>query len=100
MDPKLKELLRHNGVGEDVIAKLERGDPPPEGTLRKSADEFPWMRKAHECEWLLDEIKSSLDAIRKADMQRGALQNFVTGTPVNGVHHTVDGIDLEKGTPK
>jgi hypothetical protein len=76
MHAKLKEFLRSKGVSEAQLDKIERGEvPSPEsGVLRKGAtdDEYPWQADVRKCHEMLDEIKSSVDDILKADAHRVA----------------------------
>jgi hypothetical protein len=96
MDAKLRAFLKRNGVPDDALDKMERGEvPDDDGVLRKGIDN-PVLRKIREVEDLLADIKRRVEQIERADAHSAAFARGVEkfqSAKMNGVKHH-DGVHV------
>jgi hypothetical protein len=95
MDPKLRAYLKSQGVSDEALDKIERGQVPDDpDVLQKRADDDPYasLRKINE---MIKEIKDGLERIAQQSAYRAACARgnalFEAGQ-MNGDAHK--GIDL------
>jgi hypothetical protein len=96
MKQSLRDFLRDRaGLSEEQLDKIEqRAASDERGALRKGGedDAAPAMVMARACEFMLDEIRGSIDRILKADALRGAAargaEEFTSGR-MNGIEHAI-----------
>jgi hypothetical protein len=91
MDAKLRAFLKREGITDEVLDKLERGEvPDDDSALHKQADDNPFADQLRKVDAILQEIQERLDRIEKCDRHRAAFQKFTTGMPINGAAHAID----------
>jgi hypothetical protein len=74
MNPKLHAYLRRQGISNEAISKLSRGEvPDDDATLRKTSDSPSMLEKMRKVDDLLREIQERLDRIEKADAHRASV---------------------------
>jgi hypothetical protein len=89
MNPKLHAYLRRQGISNEAISKLSRGEvPDDDAALRKQNDSPSVLEKMRKVDDLLREITERLERIEKADAHRASvargLEMFNAGK-VNGI---------------
>jgi hypothetical protein len=88
MDAKLRTYLKRQGISDDALDKITRGQIPDHDTALRKQTDSPVLEKFRQCDELLKEIQERLERIEKADAHRASvargLELFNSGK-ANGV---------------
>lgn len=87
MDQKLRAYLKRQGISDDALDKIARGQVPDHDSALRKTNDSPVLEKFRTVDDLLREIQERLERIEKADAHRASvargLEMFNSGK-VNG----------------
>jgi hypothetical protein len=69
MDSSIRDYLRRQGISDTALDKLERGEVPDDGALRKRTDDSP-LEQVRKWNDLLHKINEGLKRIEESDVLR------------------------------